>query len=153
MKKNKHKEIKTLNDLEKGSFFYEELGLMKAQEVIAQALEETGMRRVDLARKIGKTKPDITRMLSTGRNLTIRSLNRVLFHLGRELVLSVRLIHQRRFKNIYRKYAYNFYLMTHKPVIIDFTTKIEKNLARNYYGQVNLPLSYNKNKGNPQWIQ
>ena len=96
MKKNKRKKIKTLNDLPEDSFFYEELGLIKAQEVIAKALAETGMRKVDLAKKIGKTKSDITRMLSTGRNLTIRSLNKVLFHLDRELTLEAKPIRKKR---------------------------------------------------------
>ena len=96
MKKNKRKKIKTLNEIEKDSFFYEELLLFRLQEVIAKALVETGMRKVDLAKKIGKSKSDVTQMLSSGRNLTIRSFAKVLFHMNRELIPEAKPIRKKR---------------------------------------------------------
>jgi len=64
--------------------YYEELTILKAQERISLAMENAGVTKADLARKINKSKAFVTRLLSDGHNMTIRTYSNILFHLGEE---------------------------------------------------------------------
>lgn len=69
-------------DLEDEQLFFEELAIGMAQELIAEAMEEKELKKADLARILGKTKSYVTGILSSGRNLIVRTLARILFSLG-----------------------------------------------------------------------
>ena len=65
--------------------FYESITLMKAQGFIAHLLDEADVSQKELAERLGKSKASISRLLSDGRNLTLRSFGRILHALGREV--------------------------------------------------------------------
>ena len=69
-------------DSEDAQLYFEELAIAMAQELIAEAMDEKKIKKADLARVLGKTKSYLTGILSSGRNLTVRTLARVLFSLG-----------------------------------------------------------------------
>jgi transcriptional regulator with XRE-family HTH domain len=67
--------------------FFEELLLLRAQELVSRLMEERGVSKAQLASKLGKSKAHVTGILSDGRNLTLKTLGRVCFHLGAEVML------------------------------------------------------------------
>lgn len=81
-------------DYSKSPELYEELALTAAQEVISAALEREGITRSELAKRLGRTRAAVTRLLADGRNLTMRSVGRILFHLGEQVQLESVPIHQ-----------------------------------------------------------
>jgi transcriptional regulator with XRE-family HTH domain len=54
-------------------------------EAVAERMQAIGMKRVEVAAKIGKSKSHVTQLLSGRRNLTLRSLSDVLWALGMEM--------------------------------------------------------------------
>lgn len=68
---------------------YEELAVGLAQEAILKALEENGLTRKELADRLGKSKTYVTRLLAPGRNITVKTLGNVLFHLQREVAFKL----------------------------------------------------------------
>lgn len=52
---------------------------------VCRLMERQGVSKSELARRMGRTKGQISQMLSGGRNLTIRSLSDLLLALGRRL--------------------------------------------------------------------
>lgn len=48
--------------------------ILKATEVLSQQLELQRVSKVELARRLGKSKAFVTQVLSGGRNLTLRTL-------------------------------------------------------------------------------
>jgi Predicted transcription regulator containing HTH domain len=65
-----------------------EAALAVAQAVICNAMDAAGMSRADLARKMGKKRPYITRILSGKHNLTVKTLAQALEATGHILFLS-----------------------------------------------------------------
>jgi transcriptional regulator with XRE-family HTH domain len=57
----------------------------EAAELIASIMEEKNLSKADLARKLGKTPPYVTQLLSGGTNMTLRTLAEVLFALDSKL--------------------------------------------------------------------
>lgn len=72
----------TTKDIEKDPAIQEEIALLEAQELIAGLMKKQGINNRELSRKMGVSPPYITQMLSSGRNLTIRTLSKALFHLN-----------------------------------------------------------------------
>jgi transcriptional regulator with XRE-family HTH domain len=64
--------------------------LLEATETICQRMEELQMSRAELARRLGKSRAAVTKMLEGNANLTIRTLAEVLFELNGELSFGVR---------------------------------------------------------------
>jgi ribosome-binding protein aMBF1 (putative translation factor) len=56
--------------------------LLQSQESIAEAIERSGLKRSELAQKLGKDRSFVTQALSTGRNLTLSSLASLLWAAG-----------------------------------------------------------------------
>lgn len=71
------------------STYAEEAAMIDASELIAEALEESGMTRSDLARTLGVPKSEITARLKGERNITVRKLARTLHALGAQLELNI----------------------------------------------------------------
>lgn len=83
-----HRSEQTTQGLMGTPEFYEEMLLLNAQELVAQLMQDRDVSKADLARKLKKTKAHITSLLSDGRNLTLKSLARICYHLGSEVKLA-----------------------------------------------------------------
>lgn len=66
--------------------------LLEATETICQRMEELQVSRAELARRLGKSRAAVTKMLEGNANLTIRTLAEVLFALDGELSFGVRAV-------------------------------------------------------------
>lgn len=66
---------------------FEEMTLLRAQTAIGQAMKMHGISKSELARKLGKSRSAVTRLLSDGRNLTLKSLGHILYVLGEEVLI------------------------------------------------------------------
>ena len=64
---------------------YEELALAMAQFEMENALNDSGLRRTDIAKRLGVTRPFIAKMLRGDYNLTVKSMARVMAACGYEL--------------------------------------------------------------------
>ncbi|GAA2033687.1 hypothetical protein GCM10009720_12740 [Yaniella flava] len=65
--------------------------MIDASELIAEALEASGMTRSELARALGVPKSEITARLKGERNITVRKLARTLHAMGAQLELRINL--------------------------------------------------------------
>lgn len=74
------------------SSFYEELTLLKAQEKIAELMENNSVSKAELAKRLNQSKAHVTELLSEGRNLTLKTFARVCFHLNTEIDFKTYLI-------------------------------------------------------------
>ncbi|HEY6415283.1 MAG TPA: helix-turn-helix transcriptional regulator [Acidimicrobiales bacterium] len=63
--------------------------LLAASEAIVALMTEQGVKRTELARRLGMSKPHVTQLLDGRRNLTLKTLARMAYALGAELHLSV----------------------------------------------------------------
>jgi transcriptional regulator with XRE-family HTH domain len=63
--------------------------MLEATETIHGLLSEQGLNQAALAGRLGKSKSHVTQLLSGDRNLTLRTLAEVAFHLGVRVRLSV----------------------------------------------------------------
>ncbi|MCC5830872.1 MAG: helix-turn-helix transcriptional regulator [Phycisphaeraceae bacterium] len=52
---------------------------------ICRLMEQQGINRTELSRRLGRTKGQVSQMLGGGRNLTLRTLSDLLLALGRSL--------------------------------------------------------------------
>jgi transcriptional regulator with XRE-family HTH domain len=59
----------------------------EAGEFIARLMQEQGVTKAELARRLGKSRAYITQMLSGSANLTVRTLAEVAYALGAEVKL------------------------------------------------------------------
>lgn len=71
--------------------YAEEAAMIDASELIAEALEASGMTRTELARALDVPKSEITARLKGERNITLRKLARTLHVLGAKLELTISL--------------------------------------------------------------
>lgn len=92
MKKTNRKGPKTKADFQKSQSFYEELTILKAQDLIAELMEKENKTKADLARNLGQSKAHVTDILSEDRNLTLKTLAKVCFQLGSEVEFSAKSI-------------------------------------------------------------
>jgi transcriptional regulator with XRE-family HTH domain len=65
--------------------YAQERAIVVITEAIAEAMESAGLRRVDIAERLEKTKGHISQVLSGRRNMTLRTLGDVLWACGLEL--------------------------------------------------------------------
>ena len=66
-------------DLARGSY------LFRVTEDILVAMEDLGVTKSELAKRLGKSKPRITQLLSGSSNMTIGTLSDIAFELGLSL--------------------------------------------------------------------
>lgn len=69
-------------DPEKLRLYCEEALIFDAAEEVAKAMEDQGVSRAELARRLGKTRGYITQFFKGGGNVRLRTLARILFALG-----------------------------------------------------------------------
>ena len=67
---------------------HEENAIALANALMLGALHEAGMRRTDLARALGVSRPFVTKLLQGDHNLTVRAMARILAACGFELRFS-----------------------------------------------------------------
>lgn len=77
-----------LNSLRNSPEFAEEKLVASVQSLLQQALEERGMSRSDLAKKMGVSKARISQMFSDSQNFTLRLVAAAFFALGEEIKIS-----------------------------------------------------------------
>ena len=68
----------------------EERAVVQAAELISAGIEATGLRRRDLADKLGISPSELSQRLGGKRNLTLRSLAAMVHELGCELEIRAR---------------------------------------------------------------
>lgn len=88
--------------------YAEESAMVDASELIAEALEASGITQAQLARALRVSRSEITERLRGNRNITVRNLAATLHALGARLELGVK-IHRRTSAPIdmdtYRRWA------------------------------------------------
>jgi transcriptional regulator with XRE-family HTH domain len=67
--------------------------VLEASGIIAALMAEQGVTKADLARKLSKSPPWITQLLSGNANMTVRTLAEVAHALGAEVKLQTRALH------------------------------------------------------------
>ena len=75
----------SIKSFKKDPLFYENLTVLKAQEKIAELMEDNNISKTKLANLLKQPEAYITEMLSDGHNLTLRTFARVCFHLNAEI--------------------------------------------------------------------
>jgi len=75
------------DDPQYAAIYATEAAMVDASELIAHALETSGMTQADLARKLNVSPSEITSRLRGERNITVSSLAKTLHALGQELEL------------------------------------------------------------------
>jgi transcriptional regulator with XRE-family HTH domain len=63
--------------------------LLHMQERLAEAIERSGMKRAEVARRLGVNRAFVTQILSRGRGLTVKTIASVLHATGYRLVLKL----------------------------------------------------------------
>lgn len=97
-------------DLKHEAIYAEESAMVDASELIAEALEASGLSKAELARKLNVSRSEITERLRGDRNITVRVLAATLHALGARLELGVdlpkaRVVHQSGDPNVYEKWS------------------------------------------------
>lgn len=80
--------IDKANDAE----FHSRLSVLRAQGFLQQILEDNGITQKELAARMGLKKSTVSRLLNSNRNLTIKSLAKVLHAIGMEPLWEARFI-------------------------------------------------------------
>lgn len=76
------------NDSTYSAIRAEESAMVDASELIAEALERSGLSRSQLARALGVSRSEVTARLRGERNITVRKLAATLHVLGEDLQLT-----------------------------------------------------------------
>ncbi|WP_417554331.1 helix-turn-helix domain-containing protein [Microbacterium sp.] len=77
-----------IGDTHYDAVYAQEAAMIDASELLATALETSGISRAELARRLGVSRGEITDRLKGERNITIRTLAETLHALGERLVLN-----------------------------------------------------------------
>lgn len=65
----------------------QERAYFAANLLITRLMDEAGVSRAELAKRLGKSRAFVTRLLDGSANMTIRTISNVLFHLGHKVDL------------------------------------------------------------------
>ncbi|MEO5667028.1 MAG: helix-turn-helix transcriptional regulator [Bdellovibrionota bacterium] len=77
-------------DFTNSATFQEDVALMKAQGVVNELLDKSGLNQKALAKKMEVSPSQICRLFDEERNLTLRSFVKICFHLGHEVTFGFR---------------------------------------------------------------
>lgn len=77
-----------VGDADYDATYAEEAAMVDSSELIARALEASGMSQADLARALGVSRSEVTARLKGERNITVRKLAATLHALGATLTLT-----------------------------------------------------------------
>ena len=58
---------------------------MEITELICQLMKQQGLTRAELATRLGKSRPYVTKLLRDGSNMTVKTISDVFFALGHSL--------------------------------------------------------------------
>ena len=81
-------DLRSILDTRSVEFEAERL-ILEASELILETMEQNGVTRSDLARKIRKTKGHVSQLLDGERNMTLRTLAEIAYVLGYRVKLSL----------------------------------------------------------------
>jgi len=77
-------------DSEEMRLYQQEWLILQFTELVADIMEEKGIRKKDLAEKLGRTKGYITQLLDGRANMTLRTVSDIMWALGCSLSVDVR---------------------------------------------------------------
>lgn len=103
-----------IGDPDYDAVYAREAAMVDASELIARALEQAGMSRADLARRLGVSRGEVTARLKGERNITVRTLAETLHVLGVRLVLDTAGVEPDRRK---RDHAWRFATSPVRPAL------------------------------------
>lgn len=69
-----------------------ETAIMEVTEFICAVMEEDGVSRAELARRLGTSPANVSQVLDGERNMTISTISDIFFHLNREIKVSAELL-------------------------------------------------------------
>lgn len=78
------------NDPEEMRLFQQEWLILEVTEVVANVMEEKGIRKKDLAEELGRSKGYVTQLLDGRANMTLRTISDVMWALGCSLSVDAR---------------------------------------------------------------
>ena len=81
-------DLRSILDTRSVEFEAERL-ILEASELILETMEQNGVTRSYLAKKIGKTKGHVSQLLDGERNMTLRTLAEIAYVLGYRVKLSL----------------------------------------------------------------
>lgn len=76
-----------VGDPDYDAIYAQEAAMVDASELIARALDASGVTRAELARRLGISRAEVTARLKGERNITVRKLAETLHALGQRLTL------------------------------------------------------------------
>jgi transcriptional regulator with XRE-family HTH domain len=79
--------------------FQQEKLMIDATETISRVMEEKGVTRAELAKRIGKSRAFVTQILSGNQNITLRTIADVLYVLDCQAEMRATPLVERRAKN------------------------------------------------------
>lgn len=62
--------------------------ILEVTEMICALMEEQGVSRSEFAKRLGTSKSNLTQLLDGRRNMTLKTVTDLLFHLGRSLYVT-----------------------------------------------------------------
>lgn len=68
----------------------EETAVLEASEMVSDCLDERGIKRADLAARLGISRSEVTQRLNGKRNLSVKTLSGMLHEMGYRLCLGTR---------------------------------------------------------------
>ncbi len=73
-----------------------EMAILEVTEFICEVMEEDGVSRAELARRLGTSPANVSQVLDGERNMTISTISDIFFHLNREIKVSAELLEPAR---------------------------------------------------------
>lgn len=70
---------------EEKRLFLQERAIIEVTQLICILMEEEGVSKAELAKRLNTSKANVTQILDGRRNMTIRTVSDILFHLGHAL--------------------------------------------------------------------
>ncbi len=75
-------------DSEDMKFYLQEKLILEITELISELMEEKGIRKIDLAQKLGRSKGYITQLLDGRANMTLKTISDVMWALESDLFMN-----------------------------------------------------------------
>jgi antitoxin component HigA of HigAB toxin-antitoxin module len=77
------------NDPERRQYYYQEKLILEVTELICELMKQKGISKAELARKLGRSKSNMTQLLDGTTNMTLRTVSDTLLVLDSKLVVSL----------------------------------------------------------------
>lgn len=82
-------ETRIQNDPEMRQYYYQEKLILEVTELICELMEQKGINKAELARKLGRSKSNVTQLLDGTTNMTLRTVSDTLLALDSKLAVSL----------------------------------------------------------------